>query len=261
MVIDSLLREFGEGRGELTLFFDDRGSAGTRFHFEEFVHSHVRNRALAETFGRRPVVTCPVCREPVVDRLIQLRRDKGHGCVNCPACEARISLAADTEVATAPVPSSPALVEMDRNADCSPSKHTSAGAGYGSRTAVYICSKTAEMLPLCATFRHVPRRFGARFHDLHRVLESGDRACQRKAIGAEKAGGTACERMLPLGFWVSRRGGGSTPDRQRYHLAEADFGAGMKTTRSHPSRTCVRKGNQIRNTKLYDAGSSTILLN
>ena len=33
------LREFGEGRGELTLFFDAAASRETRLHFEEFVHA------------------------------------------------------------------------------------------------------------------------------------------------------------------------------------------------------------------------------
>jgi WD40 repeat protein/GTPase SAR1 family protein len=111
------LREFGEGRGELTLFFDERVSVETRIHFEEFVHSHVRSRALAEPFERRPIVKCPVCREPVPDRLVQVRRDKGFDWVTCPACEERISLAGETESATVVALPSPALLEMDRTAN------------------------------------------------------------------------------------------------------------------------------------------------
>ena len=84
------LREIEEGHGELTLFFDPSASKETRFQFEEYVYTHLRRRA--SSIHRRRIFACPECDEPITDRQVRRRRERGHTTINCPVCEAEISL-------------------------------------------------------------------------------------------------------------------------------------------------------------------------
>lgn len=109
------LREVEEGRGELTLFFDPVASEETRFQFEEYIHAHLRRRALAGSIERRRIFVCPECGTPVTDRQAQLRRERGFDWIRCNVCETRISLL-DREERLVAVPPS-AVPAMDRAAD------------------------------------------------------------------------------------------------------------------------------------------------
>lgn len=105
------LQEFAEARGRLILFFEERASDETRFHFEEFVLSHARRRALD---GTVEVVRFFVCAKghPVPDDYVRLLRDQGKKEFNCP-CGAVVSLAEPKERLEFP-----SQVEaMDKSAD------------------------------------------------------------------------------------------------------------------------------------------------
>jgi class 3 adenylate cyclase len=105
------LQEFAEARGRLILFFEERASDETRFHFEEFVLSHARRRALD---GTVEVVRFFVCANghPVPDDYVRLLRAQGKNEFNCP-CGAVVSLAAPKERLDFP-----SKVEaMDKSAD------------------------------------------------------------------------------------------------------------------------------------------------
>ena len=65
------LRNIGEGRAELTLFFDAAAREETRFHFEEFVRTHLERKALPNTLQRRRIFICPDCGTPLDDLLGQ----------------------------------------------------------------------------------------------------------------------------------------------------------------------------------------------
>jgi WD40 repeat protein len=87
------VREVEEGRGELTLFYDESASEETRFLFEDYVRAHLTKRALPGSVLRERVFRCPNCGYRLPADLVQLRRDRGHTTMPCPACEeARISL-------------------------------------------------------------------------------------------------------------------------------------------------------------------------
>ncbi len=111
------LHNMGEGRGELTLFFDkvDQASEETRFYFEEFVQAHLQRRAIPETLRRRRIFNCSGCGFVVTDQLIRLRADRGFNWLACPVCTTRITLL-DREERVAATPS-PRVLEMDRAAD------------------------------------------------------------------------------------------------------------------------------------------------
>jgi small GTP-binding protein len=117
------LREVEEGRGELTLFFDAAAGEETRFQFEEFVHTHLRRRALPETVQRRRVFVCPDCATPVADLQAKRRRERGHDWIACNVCETRISILDREERLPA---RSSRVPDMERAADLQRERETAA---------------------------------------------------------------------------------------------------------------------------------------
>src|SRR5262249_53251002 len=88
------LRNIGEGRGDLTLFFDQIASHETRRVFSDYVHQFLSRRALPESFNVRYVLTCKKCHTVIPDYMIQLRKKwkpKARW-VSCTVCDARVSL-------------------------------------------------------------------------------------------------------------------------------------------------------------------------
>jgi len=105
------VQEFAEARGRLILFFEERASDETRFHFEEFVLSHSKRRALD---GTVEIVRFFVCANghPVPDDYVKLLLAQGKKEFNCP-CGAVVSLAEPKERLEFP-----SQVEaMDKSAD------------------------------------------------------------------------------------------------------------------------------------------------
>ena len=109
------LRNIGEGRGELTLFFDKTASEETRLHFEDYVELHLQRRALPESITRRRIFVCGNCGEPLTEGQVRRRRERGYDWIECPVCGERISLL-DREERLTEARSSRVL-EMDRAAD------------------------------------------------------------------------------------------------------------------------------------------------
>lgn len=109
------LRELGEGRGELTVFFDQDAPESMRLQFEDFVTAHLERRALPETLKRRRIISCPRCGELITDKQAQARRALGKDSLRCPVCEKEISLLDREERLRVRPPSR--IKEMDSAAD------------------------------------------------------------------------------------------------------------------------------------------------
>ncbi|MFN6566298.1 TIR domain-containing protein [Dendronalium sp. ChiSLP03b] len=90
------LRHIGnidEGKAELTLFFKREASEETRLQFEEYVHTHLKRRALPETISRRRIFVCPVCDTSVTELQAMGRRKLGFDWIRCNVCDNfRVSL-------------------------------------------------------------------------------------------------------------------------------------------------------------------------
>lgn len=82
----------GEGRGELTLFFDQMTSEDTCFYFEKYVEMHLKRRALPESIQRRHVFACPACSAPFTDVQIEGRRKRGFNWIKCSVCDTQLSI-------------------------------------------------------------------------------------------------------------------------------------------------------------------------
>jgi WD40 repeat protein len=86
------LRNVGEGRGELTVFFEKSVGKDTRAHFEEYVYSHLQRKALPESIRQKRVLICPGCETPLSDLQVVRRRELGFDWMRCGVCETVVSL-------------------------------------------------------------------------------------------------------------------------------------------------------------------------
>ena len=108
------LRELEEGRGELTLFFDEQAGQAVRGQFETYAAEHLQQRAVPGTIVRRAIRSCPACGYVLPDDLVQGRLKRGKDTVPCPMCDdSVISLRDDQPSAAAEA----AVSEMNRSAD------------------------------------------------------------------------------------------------------------------------------------------------
>ncbi len=87
-----LLSNIGEGRGELTLFFDNAAREEMRFHFEEYVQAHLQRRALLGSINRQKIVVCPNCTTRFTEAQVRRRREMGFDSISCSVCETKSSL-------------------------------------------------------------------------------------------------------------------------------------------------------------------------
>src|SRR5271165_1141093 len=85
-----VIRELEEGRGELTLFFDAAASRETRFHFEEYIYTHLMRWALTESLKVRRIISCEVCGFIFTDQFISMKRERGFESTECPICQSTV---------------------------------------------------------------------------------------------------------------------------------------------------------------------------
>jgi len=109
------LHNLGEGRAELTLFFDKAAGKETRFHFEDYVNIHLQRRALPETIRRRSIFVCHRCGTPLDDLHVTKRRERGFDWIRCGVCDAKVQITDREEYILAA--SSSFIAEMDQAAD------------------------------------------------------------------------------------------------------------------------------------------------
>ncbi|HTD82928.1 MAG TPA: adenylate/guanylate cyclase domain-containing protein [Gemmatimonadaceae bacterium] len=109
------VREFAdEGHGQVLLFFDSEASEQTRFHFEDYVHSHLRRRAIDGSIDLTRYFICVECASPVPERYVKILREKGKREFECP-CGSKVAIVEPEERLGAKYPSQVAV--MDRSAD------------------------------------------------------------------------------------------------------------------------------------------------
>ena len=109
------LRGLSEGHAELTLFFDGAETEEIRLHFEEYVHKHLRRRALAGSIQRQRIFTCPSCSVQFTHEQIVYRRQRGFDTMTCNVCDTCFSIAENDEK---PITKALAVVSaMNRSAD------------------------------------------------------------------------------------------------------------------------------------------------
>ncbi len=123
------LRPMEEGKAKLTLFFKPEASEETRFHFEEYIHTHLKRRALPESINRRRIFVCHSCDTPVSELQAQRRRERGMNWISCGVCDTPISLSDREERLRLSKPS--IIPQIDKAADDKRRKETAASTVQG----------------------------------------------------------------------------------------------------------------------------------
>jgi WD40 repeat protein len=83
-----------EGHGEISLFFDEITNEQTQLHFEDYIQLHLQRKALPGSLVRRRIFICKdkECNTTLTDEMVQKRLARKFVSINCPVCEAQISL-------------------------------------------------------------------------------------------------------------------------------------------------------------------------
>lgn len=80
------LQNLGEGRGELTVFFEDTVPRDTRFYFEAYIATHLRRLAVPDSVKMTPIVSCSICGTIFTSKQIDDRKKLGEAKLTCPIC-------------------------------------------------------------------------------------------------------------------------------------------------------------------------------
>jgi GTPase SAR1 family protein len=135
------LRNIGEGRGELTLFFDRNASRETRRTFIEYIRLYLLRRALPSSLSEHPVLICSTCNIVITENQIQGRKARKFDWLPCPVCETHISLVEHAQQGIAA--SSPRIQEMDQVADTRREREAAQSTLQGKRATsdfdVFLC--------------------------------------------------------------------------------------------------------------------------
>lgn len=152
------LKMIEDGKGELTLFFDEHVSPEMRFHFEEFVQLHLERKALHESIKSRRIFKCPSCNFVASDQLVRERVGRGFNWFKCPICETRVNLL-DRK---GPIGVSSRISEMDRAADMQRNRAASQLIVQGKRETrdfdVFLCYHGIDQTAVIDTGEHLKER-------------------------------------------------------------------------------------------------------
>ncbi len=88
------LRERMEGQGELILFYSRDASPQTRFHFEEYILTHLKRRAIDGSIKLERLFVCTnhECGHPVPEAYAKAAINRGEKTFPCGSCLTQISL-------------------------------------------------------------------------------------------------------------------------------------------------------------------------
>ncbi len=154
------LRNIGEGRGELTLFFDQEAGEDTRFYFEDYIQTHLQRRAIAQSIQRRRTLVCSKCGFILTNQLVQLLMMHGSYSLDCPVCHTHISLLKEEEqIKKAP---DSLVSEMDTAADIKREREVALSVLQGRKELgdfdVFLCHNEVDKAKV--------RRIGERLQEL-----------------------------------------------------------------------------------------------
>jgi small GTP-binding protein len=84
--------EVFEGKGEISLFFDDAATDDTKQMFDEFVYAHLSRRALPNSIVRIRRYACPRCDTELTETQVEKRLERGFDTISCSVCGVNFSI-------------------------------------------------------------------------------------------------------------------------------------------------------------------------
>jgi len=138
------LTNLGNGRAELTLFYEDAPDA-IRRQFEDYVFTHLARRANSETLGVRRAILCGKCGKSQPEILVRMCESQELASFFCYACGKAIAMSSASE---APRADGDAINAIDRRADAARDQETARIALEGKRLVndfdVFLCHNSAD---------------------------------------------------------------------------------------------------------------------
>jgi len=89
--------EIEEGRGKLTVYFDNSTEEAIKLQFEEYIYTHLKRKALPETITLTNLYSCTECHTPISEVQLARRLERGFDWITCNVCEARITFQISTD--------------------------------------------------------------------------------------------------------------------------------------------------------------------
>jgi GTPase SAR1 family protein len=87
-----LFEDLEEGRGRLSVFFEDGVSIETQGVFLEYVYEHLMRKAVPGSIVRRRAYHCPKCGYLFDDQVVETRLARGDDQIVCSSCDTRSPL-------------------------------------------------------------------------------------------------------------------------------------------------------------------------
>ncbi len=87
-----LFEDLEEGRGRLSVFFEDGVSIETQGGFLEYVYEHLMRKAVPGSIVRRRAYHCPQCGYLFDDQVVERRLARGDDQIVCSSCDTRSPL-------------------------------------------------------------------------------------------------------------------------------------------------------------------------
>lgn len=103
-----------DGRADLHIFYQDDISNYAQYHFEEYVHSHIKRRASSFNFNKEKQHACPGCGYVIPTEVIDMRKSRHLDFVECPVCDAQIEF---DKIGTSILKTANVISKMDTIAD------------------------------------------------------------------------------------------------------------------------------------------------
>ncbi|MFS8103010.1 TIR domain-containing protein [Lentzea alba] len=190
------IREIEEGKGELTLCYDEQAQPITRHQFEAYVVEHLHQRAVAVELRR--IRRCKPCDYAVADEVVQRRLERGLTTVICQLCDRQIPIVDQQE----PTDVRPAVAEMNSNANAQRDQDVAATTLKGKRETedydVFLCHNVKDKPQVLKIAKKLEERGILPWLDVD-SLQPGTRWHYAMAEGIEKSR-SAAVLVGPAGF-------------------------------------------------------------
>jgi small GTP-binding protein len=86
------LKDYENGHGTISLFYDNLASEETRFQFEEYVQVHIERFAVSGSVKQERIFACSECNTVISNIIVTRRRERGFNWLDCPVCSERVWL-------------------------------------------------------------------------------------------------------------------------------------------------------------------------
>ena len=191
------LKEVDEGKGELTLFFDDAASYETRLRFEEFVRAQLQRKALAGSVNSRRIFRCQ-CGYAANEQLVRMRSEAGFTWFRCPICGMQVDLRDPRDRRDRPASD---VSEMERSADLQRSRAAAQSTLQGKEETndfdVFLCYNPID--------RDIIKAIDERLKE-HGILSFLDERDQRPGFSRQDIQQEQIRRITSAAVFVGKNG-------------------------------------------------------